>query len=335
MRTIPHVQTLEAPCSPSPRYKQLQWFVRTNLNVLGLLGTLILMLMLFSVLSPYFLSFDNFMNIARAVAVRGIVAIGLTMVMISGGLDLSIASVMAAAGMLTATLLQAGLSEWSASLVAIASGALMGAINGVFVTKVRINPIIATLGSMSIMRGAGYLYSGGIALSIGAAQFKYLGRGHMLGIPVPVVIWALIGALAFLALRYTRLGQYAFAIGGNPIACRVTGINVDLWRMVLYITCGTLSGLAGVVLTSLSGTATPTAALGAELDIVAAVVLGGISLSGGKGSILGTVLGMLVLGTMANGMTLTNVSPYWQVLLRGVVLMAAVSLDSLRTNPTR
>jgi ribose/xylose/arabinose/galactoside ABC-type transport system permease subunit len=305
------------------------------LNTIGLLVTLLAMGALFSVLSPYFFSVNNFLNIGRAVAIRGIVAVGLTMVMISGGLDLSIAAVMAASGMLTATLLQADQPDLVAVLGAVASAAVMGAINGFFIIKVRINPIIATLASMSIMRGAGYLYSGGIALSIGADRFKYLGRGYLLGIPVPLMLWAAVCLVAFLALRFTRFGQYAYAIGGNDTACRVAGVNVDRYRMALYVSCSTLAGLAGVVLTSLSGTATPTAALGAELDIIAAVILGGISLAGGKGSILGTVLGMLILGTMANGMTLTNVSPYWQVVLRGVVLMAAVSLDSLRARETR
>lgn len=313
----------------------LRWYVLSNLNTVGLLVTLLAMVALFTILSPYFFDIDNFLNIGRAVAIRGIVAVGLTMVMISGGLDLSIASVMAASGMLTATLLKADHPDLVAALGAVASGAVMGTINGFFITKVRINPIIATLGSMSIMRGAGYLYSGGIALSIGADRFKYLGRGYMFGIPVPLILWAAVCLLSFLALRYTRFGQYAYAIGSNETACRVAGVNVDRWRIVLYITCSALAGLAGVVLTSLSGTATPTAALGAELDIIAAVILGGISLAGGRGSIVGTVLGMLILGTMANGMILTDVSPYWQVVLRGVVLMAAVSLDSLRTREAR
>jgi ribose transport system permease protein len=277
------------------------------LNTIGLLVTLLAMGALFSVLSPYFFAVNNFLNIGRAVAIRGIVAVGLTMVMISGGLDLSIAAVMAASGMLTATLLKAGQPDLVAVLGAVASAALMGAINAFFIIKVRINPIIATLASLSIMRGAGYLYSGGIAISIGADRFKYLGRGYLLGIPVPLILWAVVCLVAFLALRFTRFGQYAYAIGGNDTACRVAGVNVDRWRLALYVSCSALAGLAGVVLTSLSGTATPTAALGAELDIIAAVILGGISLAGGRGSILGTVLGMLILGTMANGMTLTNV----------------------------
>lgn len=304
-------------------------------SLFGLLVALLAMGAFFSLMSPYFFSLNNFFNIGRAVAIRGITAAGLTMVMISGGLDLSIASVMAASGMLTATLLKAGFPDGIAILAAVASGALMGAFNGFLITRLRINPIIATLGTMSIMRGMGYIYSGGIAISVGADRFKYLGRGYAFGIPVSLVLWALVCVLVFFILRYTRFGQYTYAIGGNAEACRVSGVTVDRWRMWLYITSGITAAFAGVILTSLSGTATPTAAIGAELDIIAAIILGGVSLAGGRGSIGGTVLGMLILGTIANGLTLLNVPPYWQIMLRGVVLVAAVTVDSLRTGGYR
>jgi ribose transport system permease protein len=308
---------------------------RLDVGIFGLVVTLVGMGVFFSIASPYFLSAENFLNIGRSVSIRGIAAAGLTMVMISGGLDLSIAAVMAAAGMLTASLVQAGVPMWVAVLAAIASGAAMGSVNGFFITKVRINPIIATLGAMSIMRGAGYIFSGGISISIPTDAFKFLGRGYLFGIPVPLILWVLVCVIVFFILRFMRFGQYTYAIGGNADACRVSGVRVDFWRFLLYVCSGTLAAFAGVVLTSLSATATPTAAIGAELDIIAAVILGGVSLSGGQGGVVGTVLGMLILGTMGNGLTLMNMKPYWQIVMRGVILMIAVTVDSLRTGGYR
>jgi len=301
----------------------------------GLVVTLIAMGAFFSIRSPYFLSVDNFLNIGRAVAVRGVVAAGLTLVMISGGLDLSVASVMAASGMLAAAIVTSGLPIGLAILASLALGMLLGAINGLLITKVRINPIVATLATLSGIRGLGYVVSSGKSIVIPLELFGFLGRGRLAGIPSPLVWWALICVLMYVTLRFTQLGHYAYAIGGSADACRVSGIRVNAWRMLFYTICGTLAAFAGLVLTSLAGTAMPTAATGAELDILTAIILGGISLSGGEGGIAGTVLGLLILGTMNNGMTLLDVKPFWQVALRGLVLVIAVTVDSLRTGGYR
>ncbi len=300
-----------------------------------LLITLIAMGFFFSTRSPYFLSVNNLMNIGRAVAIRGVVAAGMTLVMISGGLDLSIASVMAASGMLAATLIRTGLPIGVAVLASLALGAALGAFNGLLITKVRINPIIATLATMAGIRGLGYVISGGKSIVIPLEVFSFLGRGYILGIPAPLVWWILTCTLTYVTLRYTLLGHYAYTIGGSADACRVSGIRVDFWRMWLYIIGGTFAAFAGLMLTSLSGTAMPTAASGAELDILTAIILGGISLSGGEGGVTGTILGILILGTMTNGMTLMDVRPFWQVFLRGIVLVIAVTADSLRTGGYR
>lgn len=301
----------------------------------GLLITLIAMGVFFSTQSPYFFGVKNLMNIGRAVAIRGVVAAGLTLVMISGGLDLSVASVMAASGMLAATLVTKGSPIWVAILAALALGATLGAFNGLLITKVHINPIIATLATLSGIRGLGYVVSGGKSIVIPLELFGFLGRGSILGIPAPLVWWALICVMTYITLRYTQLGHYAYAIGGSSAACRVSGIRVDSWRMVLYIISGTFAAFAGLILTSLAGTAMPTAAAGTELDILTAIILGGISLSGGEGGITGTILGLLILGTMSNGMTLMDVKPFWQIALRGLVLIIAVTVDSLRTGGYR
>jgi ribose transport system permease protein len=319
--------------SSPPLRRRLKFFLRSF--DAGLLITLVLMGIFFSTQSPYFLSVENFMNIGRAVSIRGVVAAGLTLVMISGGIDLSVASAMAASGMLTATLVQAGFHPMLAITGSLVLGALLGAFNGTLITKVRIAPIIATLATMSAIRGLGYVFSGGESISLPPGSFRYLGRGEILGIPAPLVWWALVCALVYFTLRFTRLGHYTYAIGGSADACRVSGIKINRYRMWLYVICGILAALGGVMLASLSGSAMPTAAFGAELDILTAIILGGISLSGGAGGITGTILGLLIIGTMTNGMILMNVKPYWQIVLRGVVLTLAVTVDSLRTGGYR
>jgi ribose transport system permease protein len=318
-----------------PRFKTWSMRLRSSSFDIGLLFTLLAMGTFFSLQSPYFLSLKNFLNIGRAVSIRGTVAAGLTMVMISGGIDLSIAAVMAAAGMLTASLLQAGLSEVPALLAGVALGAVLGVVNGLFVTKIRVIPIVATLATMSAIRGLGYVFSDGESLTIPVGSMSYLGRGSLLGLPAPLFWFMLACLLVYFILRYTRLGHYAYAIGSNADACRMSTVKVDMWRMWLYIICGTFAAFSGLMLMSMSGTATPTAAFGAELDILTAIILGGISLSGGAGGITGTILGVLILGTMTNGLVLMGVRPYWQTVLRGVVLMIAVAVDSLRTGGYR
>lgn len=302
-----------------------------SFNNVGLFIALIAMSAYFATQSPYYLSVRNFLNIGNAVAIRGTVAAGLTMVMISGGLDISIAATMAATGMVTASLAAAGFPEVVTIVLGIVSGCAIGAVNGFFVTRLRINPIITTLATMSAIRGLGYVISGGKSVHPSVADFGFMGRGAILGLPAPLFWFALVVVIVFLVLRYTILGHYCYAIGSNPDACRVSGVRVDWWRMWLYVICGATSALGGIMLFAMSATAKPTAAMGAELDILTAIILGGISLSGGTGGIVGTVLGMLILGNMRNGLILMNVAPYWQVVLRGIVLMFAVALDSIRT----
>jgi len=315
-----------------PRLSRLRWWVLARLNIIGLALTLLAMGVLFSALSPYFLTVKNLLNIGRAVSIRGIVAAGLTLVLISGGIDLSIGSNMAASGMLIAYMLRA---EWPVPLAVaggVAFAAVLGLITAFFVTKVGINPLITTLGMMSIVRGAGYVVSEGVSISLpGDSVLPVLSRGRLLGIPNPLIVWVAVCVLCYLLLQYTRFGQYVFAIGGNEAACRVAGVRVNQVKTLTYVLCAVLAGFGGVLLTSLGGGASPTNAMGSELDIIAAVVLGGVSLSGGTGSILGTVLGTLVLGSINNGLTLIGMRSYWQVVVRGAILMLAVTLDVLRT----
>ncbi len=307
------------------------WLRFADWTMLSLVAMLVLMVVVFTLASPYFLSVRNFLNIGNRVAIYGIVAVGLTIAMIAGGLDLTVGSVMMAASMVSAMLIKGGTAEWIAAVAGCLTGLALGVLNGLVITKGRINPIIATLGTASIIRGVGYVVSDGQNISIGMQRFGFLARGKIVGIPTAFVWWLLACALGFFILRYTLLGQYFYAIGGNPEACRVSGVRVDLWRFVTYLISGVVAGFSGVLLLSQSALGSPYTMAGAELDILAGVILGGIGLGGGgKGGILGTILGTVILGMLRNGMTLTGVPAYWQTAVRGVAMVIAVTLDSLR-----
>lgn len=301
-----------------------------NWNIIGLTITLIVVMAIFSIASPYFMTVKNWLNIGQAISIRGIIAIGLTIVLITGGLDLSIAAVAAVAGMAAAAMINAQVNGWLAAVLALILAGSLGAINGTIIVKFRINPIIATLGTLLLYRGLAYVVSGGKNIVIGVNTWSFLGRGFFLGIPVSLIIYIVLLVLAYLFLRYTITGNYIYAIGGNSEACRNSGIKVDRLRFGVYIFTAMLSGVAGLILMSQAGTATPVALSGAELDIIAAVLLGGIALSGGRGSLLGTFLGSLLIGVINNGLILTQVQIYWQMVARGVLLIIAVTLDSFR-----
>jgi ribose transport system permease protein len=295
------------------------------------------MIVAFTLLSPYFLQLNNMMNIARSISINGIAAAGETMVLISGGLDLSVASVMAASGMIVSSLIMnAGWAVGPARVAAMGFGLLVGLSNGLIITKARINPLITTLATGFIIRGAGYVASNGRTLGVIKEGYSELGRGRLLdAVPFPVIGLMLVYLLVYFVMQYTRLGHYIYAIGGNPVACRVSGINVDRWRISIYALCGMIAGTAGVLLSSLTGSGIPNAAIGSELVIIAGVILGGVSLSGGIGRVEGTLLGVLILGTLTNGLIMLNVQSYWQIIAQGGVLLTAVLIDTWRTGGYR
>ena len=305
--------------------------LRINWASLGLVGILILLVLLFSVLSRYFFQMKNFLDIGRAVSVQGITAAGMTIGLIAGAFDLSIASVMAASGVLVAMLLQHGMPLAVAMLAGILLGVVVGLLNGLIVTRLRINPLITTLGTMSIVRGVAFLATGGVSLSINNDAFRFVGRGRLATVPAPFVFMLIIFIIVYIVLGYTQFGRYVYAIGGNPVASRLAGINVNKWRLVIYVIVAASAGLSGVVLASLMGTAMPNAAQGYELNVIAAVILGGASLAGGAGTIQGTLVGILILGVLSNGLVLLNVQTYYQMIAQGFVLLAAVAADQLRT----
>ena len=296
---------------------------------LGLLIIYALLVVVLSLMSPYFLSVNNGFNILTAVATVGIIAVAMTMVIVSGGIDLSVGSVVALAGV-TVAQLSHRMPIGAAVAVALLVGLFVGLFNGLAITRAGINPLIATLGSLSIARGLSFVFSGGLTQSIESVPFAFLGRGFVAGIPFQVVVMVVLFALAAWVMKSTVWGRSVYAVGGNALASRLSGLPVQRLQMSVYILSGLSAALGGIFLASQLGAGAPAAAAGIELSVIAAVILGGTSLSGGKGTIAGTLLGVLILGTLNNGLTLLSVSSYYQEVARGVVLLLAVGLDQLR-----
>lgn len=298
----------------------------------GLLVALILELIIFASLSPYFFSSTNFSNIGRAMVIIGIGSIGATIVIISGGFDLSVGSVMAASGMLAAFVINQGQSNLVGVVLALMLGCVIGLLNGFVIGYLRINPLIATLAMLSIVRGLAYIISGGDAVVVSNSSFLAIGTDSLFGIPLTVWIFVtLFLSVGFLMPR-THFGRYVYAIGSNSRAARLAGIFVNRWTLVFYAFSGTTAALAGYVTVARTGQAEPSANIGAELDMITAVILGGASLSGGKGRLVGTFLAIVVLAILANGLILIGVPSYWQLPVKGCVLMGAIIWGELHNS---
>ncbi|ASY17012.1 ABC transporter permease [Candidatus Planktophila versatilis] len=298
----------------------------------GLLVALILELIIFASLSPYFFSSTNFSNIGRAMVIIGIGSIGATIVIISGGFDLSVGSVMAASGMLAAFVINQGQSNLVGVVLALMLGCVIGLLNGFVIGYLRINPLIATLAMLSIVRGLAYIISGGDAVIVSNSSFLAIGTDSLFGVPLTVWIFVtLFLSVGFLMPR-THFGRYVYAIGSNSRAARLAGIFVNRWTLVFYAFSGTTAALAGYVTVARTGQAEPSANIGAELDMITAVILGGASLSGGKGRLVGTFLAIVVLAILANGLILIGVPSYWQLPVKGCVLMGAIIWGELHNS---
>ncbi|HEX5791252.1 MAG TPA: ABC transporter permease [Luteolibacter sp.] len=302
------------------------------LRTWGLLLALILIAVAMSIAHPAFLTVPNLINVARQVSINGILAIGVTLVLLTGGVDLSLGSVVALAGVVAALFAQDAAASYGviiAVAAGIATGAGCGAVNGLVITRGKVPPFIATLGMMTAARGLALLVSNGRPVSNLDAGFTRLGAD--LGpLPIPVIVMALLAVLVAVVLNRFRLGRHILAVGGNPEAARAAGIRVGVIGMIVYSVCGALAGLAGVVLAARITTGQPNAGVGFELDAIAAVVIGGTSLSGGVGRISGTILGVLLVGVINNGLDLLNVSSYYQAIVKGVIIIGAVWLDRNR-----
>jgi len=296
---------------------------------IGLILVLALILVVMSSLSPVFFTGRNLINLLVDSSTISIIAVFTTMLMVGGGLDLSVAASAAFAGIIIAEA-QPALGIWGATALAVAASTIVGVLNGFLVTVVRINPFITTLGTMSLARGLAFVLADGLTVPVYDEAFVQLGEGTVAGIPLPVIVMLALFLLAWIVMRYTVYGRAMYAIGGNAEASRLAGLPVNRYRFVAYLLSGLSAGIAGVFLTSRLYAAAPQAAQGYELSVIAAVVLGGTSLSGGKGTILGTLIGVLILATLNNGMRLLSLSTDYQQIIQGAVLLLAVGLDQLR-----
>ncbi|MBN1845924.1 MAG: ABC transporter permease [Sedimentisphaerales bacterium] len=298
-------------------------------------ATLTLIVCVLSALEPdKFLNTENFLNVLRRASVNGIIGVGMTAVIISAGIDLSVGSMLALCGMLGAfAIIKVGGSEPTpmamalGTLVGLLMGTLCGLFNGVLITKLKLPPFIVTLGSMGIFRGICYVMNDGQPYNV--PSYRYLGSGDVAGIPISIVIFVVIVAVAIFALRYTRFGRYIYAVGSNREAAFHAGVNVDRVLIWIYTLTGLMTGIAAMIATSRTISAQPTAGQMLELDIIAAVVIGGASLSGGRGTITGTIIGTLLIYFLRNGCTLLGVSTNVQFIVIGAIIIIAVALDQL------
>jgi ribose transport system permease protein len=302
----------------------------------GLLIAYLVLLFVFTLISPFFLSAPNIINIAQTLAIVGVVAAGETLVIIHGGFDISVGAVAALSGVIIGFFHTFQiLPIWPATLLGILAGGLVGLANGLIVTRLRINAIITTLGTLSIARGLAFVLSNGQTNQLNVESFKFIGRGAIGVIPVPLIIMLAVYATIYVVMQYTAFGRNVYAVGGSADAARLAGIDVDGVRVKVYVISGMLAALGGVIISAQLAASFPKAATGLEFTAIAAVVLGGSSLSGGIGTILGTLLGVLVLRTLDNGLIIANVSSYYQEVARGLVLLMAVGLDQLRMRRVR
>ncbi|EMA3773590.1 ribose ABC transporter permease [Vibrio cholerae] len=293
---------------------------------------LLFLVVVVSFLNPNFFTVDNLLNILRQTSVNAIIAVGMTLVILTAGIDLSVGSVLALCGAFAATLVAMEVPVLVAVPTALLAGAALGAISGIIIAKGKVQAFIATLVTMTLLRGVTMVYTDGRPISTGftdtADTFAWFGTGYALGIPVPVWLMVVVFAGAWYLLNHTRFGRYVYAVGGNESATRLSGINVDRVKIGVYAICGLLAALSGIIVTSRLSSAQPTAGMGYELDAIAAVVLGGTSLMGGKGRIMGTLIGALIIGFLNNALNLLDVSSYYQMIAKAVVILLAVLVDN-------
>ncbi|VAW20519.1 Ribose ABC transport system, permease protein RbsC (TC 3.A.1.2.1) [hydrothermal vent metagenome] len=305
----------------------------------GILIALLLSGLVMTFTSEYFLTPRNILNVLRQTSINGILAIGMTFVILTRGIDLSVGSLVALSGVVAASLATTSTTAMVPGgpypvFIALSAGILVGmasgAISGFVVSRFSVPAFVATLGMLSAARGMTLIYAGGKPVPALTPQFRWIGTGDILGIPMPVVLFALVFVLALWVLHFTRFGRYVYAAGGNPHAAKVSGVKVQNIRLFVYVIAGGLAGLAGMILAARTGSGLTQAGIAYELDAIAAVVIGGTSLSGGVGRVTGTVIGALLIGVMNNGLDLMGVESYYQQVVKGVLIVAAVMLDQTR-----
>jgi ribose transport system permease protein len=302
---------------------------RATLQKLGPFVALLIISVALSIVSRDFLTVDNLLNVMRQASINALIAFGMTLVILLGGIDLSAGSVLALSSVIIATLLSSGTPAVVATLAGLVAGGLMGLANGIIISKGKVAPFIATLGSMTVLRGLALVVSNGSPISsFNSDFFSLLGGGYVARlVPIPVVLMLVMFGVFWVLLRKTVFGRHIYATGGNAESAKLSGVKVDRIQLWVYTIAGVMSALAGVVLTSRLNSAQPTAGTGYELDAIAAVVLGGTSLTGGRGWIFGTLVGALLIGVLNNGLNLLDVSSFYQQVIKGAVILLAVLID--------
>jgi ribose/xylose/arabinose/galactoside ABC-type transport system permease subunit len=315
----------------------MQGLLREKLFNKRVLETYSLILIVFglfivlSIITRTFLTPSNLLNVLRQIAINGILAIGMTFVVLTGGIDLSVGSIVAFCGIVAAGLIRdAALPVLPVIAVSLLIGLVMGIFNGYFVAYWNAAPFVVTLSLMTIARGMTFVFSNGKPISPLTAEFLNIGRGSILGLPIPALLLLLVFVTGFIILKYFSIGRYLYAVGGNENSATVSGINVRLVKVFAYGASGCLCGLVAIILTSRVSAGMPQAAQSYELDAIAATVIGGTSLSGGRGRLWGTILGTLLLGIVSNGLDLLNVSSFYQQIGKGAIILGAILIDSRR-----
>jgi len=300
-----------------------------NLAKLGPLIGLVFIIIVLSFLSDSFFTVDNILNLLRQISINALIAFGMTFVILTAGIDLSVGSLLALGSALTAGMLSNGMDPMLAIFLGLIIGLLLGAFNGIIITKGRVAPFIATLATMTIYRGATLVYTDGKPVTglSDSALFELMGKGYFFWIPVPVIIMIIVFFILYFVLNNTVFGRRVYAVGGNEEAATLSGVKTDRTKIMVYAITGMLAVLAGIILTSRLNSAQPTAGTMYELDAIAAVVIGGTSLMGGRGRITGTLIGALIIGVISNGLNLLNVSSFYQQIVKGAVILFAVMLD--------
>ena len=297
--------------------------------------TLLVLILIVSCLSDNFFTLNNIFNILQQTSINAIIAVGMTLVILTSGIDLTVGSIFSLAGAVTASMIGADISPFIAICAVLILSAILGAFSGVIIAKGKLQAFIATLVMMLILRGATLVYTKGSPISIGtndnSEMFEWIAFGRVFGIPVPIIIMLVVFAAAWYLLKYTRLGRYIYALGGNESATQLSGINVDKVKIIVYAMSGLLCAVASTIEVSRLSSAQPTAGTGYEMDAIAAVVLGGTSMSGGRGKIIGTLIGALILGFLNNGLNMLGVDAYYQMIVKGGVILLAVLVDK-KTN---
>jgi ribose transport system permease protein len=304
-------------------------------NLLQRMGPLLglaLIVIVLSIISDDFLTVSNIFNVLRQISINALIAFGMTFVILTGGIDLSVGSILALSSAITAGMMAGGMDTTPAVLIGLLAGLAMGAVNGLIIAKGKVAPFIATLATMTVFRGLTLVYTEGKPITGLNPDFALLGKGFFLEIPMPVV-WMLISfAVLYFILRHTTFGRHVYALGSNEEATRLSGISTTRVKVWVYTISGLLAALSGIILASRLNSAQPTAGTAYELDAIAAVVLGGTSLAGGRGWIVGTLIGAMIIGVLDNGLNLLNVSSFYQSVVKGAVILVAVLLDRSKSH---